>query len=250
MTHTNDVHTVTHTHTQIHATHHTHAHSITRINTTQNTLPHTTLTNTHRHTQTPRSPTNHTHTHTHLQIHTDTQIHPAHPQITHTHTLTDTHRHTKLPAHPQTHTHTHTHTSVHPIPYLLIRSPPVGNSANLFLHDLAKSNVGDSSEEEQLPGFLEQQQQQEEEEEDGDGPLIRSTEEIYLEAKGNLPSPSGEFQVACRYAIAPFKWQSWALSVFLNFFKYKKLFFCIFYQVNNLVLHQSYLKSPLPVKLT
>ena len=28
------------------------------------------------------------------------------------------------------------------------------------------------------------------------------------------------------------------------------MFFCIFYQVNNLFLHQSYLKSPLPVKLT
>ena len=27
-------------------------------------------------------------------------------------------------------------------------------------------------------------------------------------------------------------------------------FFCIFYQVNDLFLHQSYLKSPLPVKLT
>ena len=30
----------------------------------------------------------------------------------------------------------------------------------------------------------------------------------------------------------------------------KKWFYCIFYQVNNLFLHQSYLKSPLPAKLT
>ena len=30
----------------------------------------------------------------------------------------------------------------------------------------------------------------------------------------------------------------------------KKIFFCTFYHVNNLFLHQSYLKSPLPVKLT
>ena len=44
--------------------------------------------------------------------------------------------------------------------------------------------------------------------------------------------------------------QSWALEVFFNFFNNKKLFFCIFYQVNNLFLHQSYLKIPLPVKLT
>ena len=33
-------------------------------------------------------------------------------------------------------------------------------------------------------------------------------------------------------------------------FYFFKLIFCIFYQVNNLFLHQSYLKSPLPVKLT
>ena len=44
--------------------------------------------------------------------------------------------------------------------------------------------------------------------------------------------------------------QRWALSVFLNFFNNKKWFFCIFYQINNLFLHQSYLKSPHPVKLT
>ena len=43
---------------------------------------------------------------------------------------------------------------------------------------------------------------------------------------------------------------SWALSVFFNFFNNKKLFFFIFYKVNNLFLHQSYLKSPLPIKLT
>ena len=36
--------------------------------------------------------------------------------------------------------------------------------------------------------------------------------------------------------------QSWALPVFLNFLH--------FFQVNHLLLHQSYLKSPLPVKLT
>ena len=41
-----------------------------------------------------------------------------------------------------------------------------------------------------------------------------------------------------------------ALSVFFNFFNSKKWFYCIFYQMNNLFLHQSYLKSPLPVKLT
>ena len=44
--------------------------------------------------------------------------------------------------------------------------------------------------------------------------------------------------------------QSWALSVFLNIFNNKKWFYCIFHQINNLFLHQSYLKSPLPVKLT
>ena len=37
--------------------------------------------------------------------------------------------------------------------------------------------------------------------------------------------------------------QRWALSVFLNFFKNKKWLFCIFYQVDNLFLHQSYLNS-------
>ena len=44
--------------------------------------------------------------------------------------------------------------------------------------------------------------------------------------------------------------QSWALPVFFHFFNNKKWFFCTFYQVNDLFLHQSYLKSPLPVKLT
>ena len=44
--------------------------------------------------------------------------------------------------------------------------------------------------------------------------------------------------------------QSWALSVFFNFFNNKKWFFFIFYTVDNLFLHRSYLKSPLPVKLT
>ena len=37
---------------------------------------------------------------------------------------------------------------------------------------------------------------------------------------------------------------------FRYFFTNKKWFFCTFYKVNNLFLHQSYLKSPLPVKLT
>ena len=50
--------------------------------------------------------------------------------------------------------------------------------------------------------------------------------------------------------IQPYPGQSWALSVFLNFFNNKRWFFCIFCKVNNLFLHQSYLKSPLPVKLT
>ena len=44
--------------------------------------------------------------------------------------------------------------------------------------------------------------------------------------------------------------QSWALSVFFNFFNHKKWIFGIFYKVSNLFLHQSYLKSSLPVKLT
>ena len=44
--------------------------------------------------------------------------------------------------------------------------------------------------------------------------------------------------------------QSWALLVFLNFFNNKKWFFCIFYEVNDQFLNRSYLKSPLPVKLT
>ena len=37
---------------------------------------------------------------------------------------------------------------------------------------------------------------------------------------------------------------------FLIFSIIKNYFFCIFYKVNNLFLHQSYLKSPVPVKLT
>ena len=37
---------------------------------------------------------------------------------------------------------------------------------------------------------------------------------------------------------------------FLHFFNNKKWFYCIFHQINNLFLHQSNLKSPLPVKLT
>ena len=44
--------------------------------------------------------------------------------------------------------------------------------------------------------------------------------------------------------------QSWALSVFLKMFNNKKLFLLHFYQVNNIFLHQSCLKSPLPVKWT
>ena len=44
--------------------------------------------------------------------------------------------------------------------------------------------------------------------------------------------------------------QSWALSVFFNIFHNKKIVYCNFYKVNNLFLHMSYLKSPLPVKLT
>ena len=53
------------------------------------------------------------------------------------------------------------------------------------------------------------------------------------------------------YALSPnISGQSWALPVFFHFFNNKKLFFCTFYQVSNLFLHQSYLKSPFPVKLT
>ena len=44
--------------------------------------------------------------------------------------------------------------------------------------------------------------------------------------------------------------QSWALSVFFYFLNNKKWYFCIFYEDNNLFLHQSYLKSPLPAKYT
>ena len=46
--------------------------------------------------------------------------------------------------------------------------------------------------------------------------------------------------------------QSWALSVFFHFSNNKKWFFLTFfvYKVNNLFLHQSFIKSPLPVKLT
>ena len=44
--------------------------------------------------------------------------------------------------------------------------------------------------------------------------------------------------------------QSWALSVyFWIFLIIKNDFLHFFYQVNSLFLHQSYLKSPLPVKL-
>ena len=45
--------------------------------------------------------------------------------------------------------------------------------------------------------------------------------------------------------------QSWALSVFFNFLNKKIWFVCIFInKFNNLFLHQSYLQSPLPAKLT
>ena len=37
---------------------------------------------------------------------------------------------------------------------------------------------------------------------------------------------------------------------FFNFFNNKNDFYCTFYHINNLFLHQSYLKNPLPVKLT
>ena len=43
--------------------------------------------------------------------------------------------------------------------------------------------------------------------------------------------------------------QSWALRYSLSFSKIKMIF-CIFYEDNNLFLHQSYLKSSLSVKLT
>ena len=41
--------------------------------------------------------------------------------------------------------------------------------------------------------------------------------------------------------------QSWALLVFFIFSIIKNYFVAFFYHVNNLFLHQSYLKSPLPV---
>ena len=53
-----------------------------------------------------------------------------------------------------------------------------------------------------------------------------------------------------RAALAIALLQSWALDVSLNFFNNKKFFFFIFYQVSNLFFHQSYIKSPLSVKLT
>ena len=43
-------------------------------------------------------------------------------------------------------------------------------------------------------------------------------------------------------------WQSWALSVFLNTFNNKKLFFSIFYQVN-LFLHWVLFKKPTPSQI-
>ena len=63
----------------------------------------------------------------------------------------------------------------------------------------------------------------------------------------------------CNPINSPWRWQKRAmghsrteLGTFgiFNFFNNKKWFFCIFYQVNNLFLYQSDLKSPLPVKLT
>ena len=57
------------------------------------------------------------------------------------------------------------------------------------------------------------------------------------------------YSVHCTLASQPNE-QSWALSVFLNIFNSKKWLVCIFYNVNNLFLHQFYLKSPLPVKLS
>ena len=57
-------------------------------------------------------------------------------------------------------------------------------------------------------------------------------------------------KMAFRKMKLTFNLQSWALSVFLKFFNNKKWYFGIFYQANNLFLHQSYLQSPLPVKLT
>ena len=45
-------------------------------------------------------------------------------------------------------------------------------------------------------------------------------------------------------------WQSWALSVFLNFFNNKKLFFSTFYQSLYPISAAVLFKSPLPVKWT
>ena len=53
------------------------------------------------------------------------------------------------------------------------------------------------------------------------------------------------YQQSCALAVTEL-----SISVFFIFFNNNKLFFGIFCQVNNLFLHQSYLKSPLPVKLT
>ena len=43
--------------------------------------------------------------------------------------------------------------------------------------------------------------------------------------------------------------QSWALSVFLNFFNHKTIIFCMFYEDNNLNLHKSYLQKPTPSQI-
>ena len=45
------------------------------------------------------------------------------------------------------------------------------------------------------------------------------------------------------------KVQSWALEVFLNFFNDKKWFFCIFYQVNNLISAPVLFKKSIPSQI-
>ena len=74
---------------------------------------------------------------------------------------------------------------------------------------------------------------------------------FYIWKETKLPRKEREKKGGKRNALSLYMhalFQSWALSVFVNFFN-NKIWFWHFFQVNNLFLHHSYLKSPLPVKL-
>ena len=84
---------------------------------------------------------------------------------------------------------------------------------------------------------------------------MESMESAHCAGWGSLGQGSGGYSRWASVSLnnsqkAMFNDQSWALPVFFNFFNNKKWFYCTFYKVNNRFLHQSYLKSPLPVKLT